>query len=217
MIPATDTPRTAFPATERLLRSVLADAPLDAASFETRLTPCALARCGGTCCAEGATLNAEEALVLKQIVRRHAEFLRALAPELPEPAIVREDGVERTARRARPFRALVPNYPEHFPETACGFLLDDGRCALQCLAESQGRHPWTYKPLACWLHPISVSPEAIRLPDETTDPYAGGFATRTHCGRASACGTPAREVLAAELEFLGGVLGRDLEAELAGE
>jgi hypothetical protein len=180
MIPSPETPQTAFPATGRLLRSMLADARLYAASFERRISPCTLGRCGGTCCAEGATLNAEEALVLKQVSRKHSEFLRGLVPDLPEPAIVREGGVERTALKVRPFRSRVPDYPMHFPETACAFLLEDARCALQCLAEEEGKHPWTYKPLACWLHPISISPEVIQLPDESTDPYPGGFASRTH-------------------------------------
>lgn len=214
MVPPDDSPRTAFPGTERLLRSALADAPLDFPSFERRLSPCSLARCAGTCCAEGASLNAEEALVLEQVAGRRSDFLRGLVPDLPEPAVVADGAVHRTALKARPFRARVPDYPPHFPETACGFLLEDGRCALQCLAESEGRHPWTYKPLACWLHPISVSPGRIALPDEGTDPHPGGFATQTHCGGSEACGRAAREVLAGELDFLGGVLGRDLRTEL---
>jgi hypothetical protein len=123
---------------------------------------------------------------------------------------VRDDGVERTAVKPRAFHALVPDYPAHFPDTACAFLTPDARCALQVIAEAEGRHPWTYKPLACWLHPISISPERIALPDEATDPYPGGFATQTHCGRSEPCGVPAREILADELAFLGEILGRDL-------
>lgn len=216
MLPPADPPITAFPATERMLRTALADAVLDAASFERRLAPCALAACGGTCCAHGATLNGEEALVLRQIARRNEGFLRALVPDLPERAIVREDGVERTAVKPRAMHGRISGYPGHFPETACAFLLEDARCALQCLAEHEGKHPWTYKPLACWLHPIALSAGRIELPDEETDRHAGGFATATHCGRTAACGRPAREVLAAELEHLGRLLGRDLHAEKSG-
>lgn len=207
--------RTAFPATERLLRSAVADARLDAASFERPLSPCTLSRCGGTCCAEGATLNAEEALVLRQVARKHAALLRDLVPDLPDPAVVRDGGAERTALKARAFRARVRDYPDHFPETACAFLLEDGRCALQCAAEAEGKHPWTYKPLACWLHPISLSPERIELPSAETDPHPGGFASRTHCGRTCVGGRAAREVLAPELDFLGRLLERDLIAEMA--
>ena len=122
MVPSHDSPHTAFPATERLLRSALADTPVDAFSFERRLSPCVLMRYAGTCCAEGATLNAEEALVLKQTARKNSEFLRALVPDLPEPAIVREGAANRTALKTRSFRRRVPDYPAHFPETACAFL-----------------------------------------------------------------------------------------------
>lgn len=214
MLPGQESPRTAFAATERMLRSTLADTPVDAASFERRLTPCLLARCGGTCCAEGVSLNGEEALVLTQLTRKHAAFFRELLPDMPEPALVREDGVQRTAKKPRDFHGRVPDYPPHFPDTACAFLTEDARCALQCLAVAEGKHPWAYKPVACWLHPISISPERIALPDENTDPYPGGFASQTHCGRSEACGSPARQVLAPELEFLGQVLGRDLLGEI---
>ena len=209
-----DTPSTAFGGTERLLRTVMTDARLDVPSFERRLSACSLERCHGTCCAEGATLNAEEALVLRQISRSRGALLDALVPDLPHPAVVSEGGVDRTALKARAFRARVAEYPAHFPETACAFLMEDSRCALQCVAEEEGRHPWTYKPLACWLHPISISASSIELPSTETDPYPQGFASQTHCGRTTSCGQPAHEVLAAELDFLGRLLERDLLAEM---
>lgn len=207
--------RTAFPGTERHLRAALAEVPLDADSFRRPLLPCLLDRCGGTCCSEGVSLNAEEALVLRQITRRRETHLREWVPDLPEVSIVEEDGVSRTARKARPRRAVIVDYPDHFPEAACAFLTNDFRCALQNLAEAEGKHPWTYKPLACWLHPISLSPDAIFLPSAETDPYPGGFASQTHCGRTEPCGRPAAEVLRPELEFLGAVLGRDLLRDAA--
>ena len=209
-------PHTAYPATESALRAALADAPLDRASFRRPLTRCALARCHGTCCSEGVYLNAEVAATLRNLLRREAERFRSLGMERPEEAVVEEveDGVRsvRTALMPRPFRARVPDYPAHFPETACAFLLDDARCALQVVAEDRQLHPWHYKPLACWLHPVSLSPEGIRLHDAASDPYPGGWTSRTPCGQTEPCGRPALEVLGAELEFLGGVLGRDLLA-----
>ena len=209
-------PRTAYPATESALRAALAHAPLDRESFERPLARCALARCHGTCCAEGVYLNAEVAATVRNLLRRDGELFRSLGMERPAEAVVEEveDGVRsvRTALRPKPFRALVPDYPAHFPETACAFLLDDARCALQVVAEAKGLHPWHYKPLACWMHPISISPEGIRLHDRASDPYPGGWTSETHCGRTEPCGLPARDTLRAELEFLGGILGRDLLA-----
>ena len=216
MLPGDEPPKTAFPATERALRAALAGAELDASSFERRLAPCDLARCGGTCCHDGVHVNPEVALVLENLARREGEFFRAVGLNLPDPVVVEEETeegrVRRTALRPRPFHALVEDYPPHFADTACAFLTEDALCGLQLLAEARGKHPWHYKPMACWLHPISISPERIELHDEGSDPYRGGFTTQTHCGRTAACGRPAREVLRAELEFLGEVLGRDLLA-----
>lgn len=208
-------PDTAFPATARAVRASLADAPFDAASFERPLARCALARCHGTCCAEGVYLNPEVAAVVRTLERRHGDFLAGVGLDTSSPLVVEEPEEEgppsvRTARRPKAFHALVPDYPYHFPDTACAFLTPDARCALQLLAEREGRHPWHYKPLACWLHPISLAPSGIRLHDRASDPYPGGFTTATHCGRTVEGGRPAREVLAAELEYLGAMLGREL-------
>lgn len=74
--------KTAFPATERALRAALADAELDAASFERRLAPCSLARCGGTCCHDGVHVNPEVALVLENLARRERDFFCEVGRDL---------------------------------------------------------------------------------------------------------------------------------------
>lgn len=206
---------TAFPATARALRAALAGAPLDAASFERPLSRCDLGRCHGTCCAEGVYLNPEVAAVVRTLERRHAAFFAGVGLDTSAPLTVEEPEADgppsvRTARRPKPFHDLVPDYPFHFPDTACAFLTPDARCGLQLLATHEGRHPWHYKPLACWLHPISLAPAGIRLHDRASDPYPGGFTTATHCGRTAAGGRAAREVLGEELAYLGAMLGREL-------
>jgi hypothetical protein len=221
---------TAYPATARALREAFGEAPLDAASFARPLARCALADCRGTCCTEGVTLNAEEAMVLRSLVRREGATLRALAPALPAEPIVRDapdaqdrqedgapddedDGPARTALVPRRYHGVVAGYPPHFADAACAFLMPDARCALQALADLRGRPSWYWKPLACWLHPIALDEAGVRLPDAASDRYGGGFASATPCGRDAARGRPAREVLAPELRALGTLLGRDLEAE----
>jgi hypothetical protein len=211
-------PATAFPGTLRAVREACAGAALDAGSFERPLAPCDLAACRGTCCTHGVTLNEEEALAVAQLVRRHGDALRRLVPDLPDAPVVRDSGgVARTALKPRAYRGVVADYPAHFPDAACAFLGPAAHCGLQDLAAERGAAPWAYKPLACWLHPVLLSADAIRLPDAATDPYPGGFASRTPCGRSPACGgRPAREVLAPELAHLGRWLGRDLAGELGG-
>jgi hypothetical protein len=222
---------TAFPATARAVQEAFGGTPLDAASFARPLTRCALADCRGTCCTEGVTLNAEEAMVLRGLVRREEAALRALAPAMPAEPIVHdpmddgddeEDAPARTALVPRRYHGVVAGYPAHFADAACAFLTPDARCALQALADARGQPSWYWKPLACWLHPIALGADAIRLPDAASDRHAardgseGGFASATPCGRETACGRPAREVLAPELRALGALLARDLDAEARG-
>jgi hypothetical protein len=208
--------QTAFPATARAVREQCGGAELRAGSFARPLARCALSTCRGTCCTHGVTLNGEEALVLAQVTRRHRAALERFVPDLPAAPLVHdEDGTVRTALKPRAFHGVVPDYPAHFADAACAYLGPHAHCGLQDLAVERGEAPWTYKPLACWLHPIALSGDEIVLPDAATDPYPGGFASRTHCGRSPACGgAPAREVLAPELAHLGEWLGRDLRAEL---
>jgi hypothetical protein len=214
-------PITAFAATESALRVGLKDAEIDRASFERKLQPCSLERCRGTCCHEGVYVNEEVAVVIKDLCKKNADFFQEIGLDLPKEVIVTESDDEgsffRTPLRPFPFHKLVENYPEHFDDTACCFLLNDGRCGLQMLAQSKGKHPWFYKPQACWLHPIALVQGKILLHDEESDPYQEGdkrgFSSQTFCGKTNVCGQPAYIVLKDELTFLGQILGRDLIQE----
>jgi hypothetical protein len=161
--------------------------------------------------------------VLQELSTTHAAEFREMGLSLPSQVIVDSEWhgavSKKTAVRPFPFRSLVDDYPRHFPETACVYLLDDGRCGLQMLAQRHNKHPWYYKPFPCWLHPIKVRDGAVRLYDEASDPdrYPGyeGFVTRTPCGRTAAGGCPAALLLKEELDYLSAISDRDLRAELA--
>jgi hypothetical protein len=217
---------TAYPRTERDLRGKLAAARVDAASFERALTPCSLSDCRGTCCYDGVYVSDEAAEVIQTLADQEADFFRQVGLRLPEQVIV--DGEwegrvagKKTAVAPYPFSRRVADYPSHFGDTACVFLLEDGRCGLQLLSLARGRHAWYYKPVACWMHPISVaSGDGVELilfdemndPDQT--PEYEGFIAHTFCGKTAACGRPAREVLEAELRCLGEIAGRDFVSEV---
>ncbi|MBL9155115.1 MAG: hypothetical protein JNK37_21715 [Verrucomicrobiales bacterium] len=178
-------------------------------------------------------LDRDEVAGLAQVIDRHRTDLDALGADLPVQPIVTGDwrGVvsgPKTATRPRPLSRLVADYPAHFPDTACVFLLPDARCALQKLATDLGHHPWHFKPATCWLHPLSIdqsddptSPPLLTLHHPSTDPQRfpdyDGFASRTPCGRVregGETGEPAWEVLSAELAHLGRIGGRDLLGEI---
>ena len=220
--------RTAFARTELTLRQQLAQAPVATDSLKRPLVPCDLAVCKGMCCHDGVYLEQDEAEIIPAIAEREAEFFRGLGLDLPAEVVVEGSfkglvSGPKTATVPRVWRERVPGYPAHFEDTACCFLLDDGRCSLQVLSLARGLHRWYYKPTGCWLHPLRTdyTEEApIGLPSEVTDPYRlpgyPGFVSRTFCGRTSHQGPPACETLREELTFLGAIIGRDLLPESEG-
>jgi len=213
---------TAFKASRKALRKKLSSARIDPNEFQRKLTRCTLSTCRGMCCYDGASVDEETGAQIQKLAAERRSTFAAMGLDLPETVIERSEwnGAVGTKTKVRsfPFRSLVKDYPEHFNDTACVFLLDDGRCGLQILSEQEGRHPWYYKPFTCWLQPIKLSDSGIRLYDETSDPnklpHYDGFVIRTLCGSTEACGRPAGEVLKEELDFLGKLLDRDLLSEV---
>ncbi len=213
---------TAFAAAEASLREQVATASVDPCEFQRPLARCSVASCHGVCCHDGVPVDGETAHVLQTLSAQYAAEFRDIGLSLPDDVIVNSEwqGVisKKTAVRPFPFKSLVAGYPDHFPETACVFLLDDGRCGLQILAQHHREHQWYYKPFACWLHPIKIAHGAIRLYDEASDPHSypgyDGFVTQTFCGRTASGGCPAAALLEEEIAYLSAISGRDLVAEL---
>ena len=212
---------TAFGESEAALRERLKAARVSPKEFQRKLRRCCLGDCRGMCCYGGVCVDDSTAAVLQQLSVDRASDFRDMGLELPEVVVAATEwrGLvgNITALKPRPFRSMLANYPGHFDETACVFLMDDARCGLQVLAERDGQHPWYYKPFSCWLLPIKVSNSEIHLYDDATDPFRfsdyDGFVSRTFCGKTCDRGLPASEVLKPELEFLGRLLGRDLVSE----
>ena len=218
----------AYPKTRELLVDTVRAMRLDIEALSRPLRRCDLGTCGGTCCHDGVYLSSGEAGALRALVQEEREGLEKTGISLPEQVVVYGKWRDitsgpKTATRAAAMRKSVPDYPAHFPETNCVFLLPDARCALQAYSVDQGLHPWHWKPLTCWLHPLSIAagPDhkpILTLYSEETDPQRfedyDGFVCRTHCGRTEREGEPAWQVLREELEALGEMGGRDLIAEI---
>ena len=219
---------TAYPADEAALRSRMVGGWVDAESFRRPLARCEISTCRGMCCYDGVYVSRESATIIERAAAEHAEFFAGLDLQLPERVIVEGDwswkaGGLKTAVAPRAFSKTVEGFPPHFKDTACVFLTGDGRCSLQLLSTHLGRHPWHYKPMKCWMHPITLEGEeraTLLLHSDRTDPYrfAGydGFVSRIFCGKTCPGGAPAATVLAEELTFLSRIVGRDLLAEATG-
>lgn len=214
---------TAFAETAEHVRGLVCELEIDEDALSQPIKRCDLARCGGTCCHDGVYLNSDEARILSSLVTEHAAEFESFGVELPERPIVygksETTSGPKTATKPVAMSERVTDYPAHFPQTNCVFLADDGRCALQRLAESQHHHPWHYKPFTCWMHPLSIDQPRSGRPlltlhspesDPQNLPDYPGFVSQTHCGRQEACGAPAREVLAPEIAMLSAIGGRNL-------
>tara|TARA_R110002096_G_scaffold105923_5_gene233070 strand:- start:6236 stop:6892 length:657 start_codon:yes stop_codon:yes gene_type:complete len=214
---------TAFGETAEHVRGLVREMEIDEEALSQPIARCDLARCGGTCCHDGVYLNSDEARILRGLVVDHASEFERFGVELPERPIVygksETTSGPKTATKPVAMAERVSDYPAHFAQTNCVFLADDGRCALQRLAESQNLHPWHFKPFTCWMHPLSIDQSqsgtpVLTLHNRESDPQNlpgyPGFVSQTHCGRIAPCGKPAREVLAPELEMLGQIAGREL-------
>ena len=232
--PATDSSQnseaslTAYAEDEAALRSRMAGGRVDAESFRRLVARCEISTCRGMCCYDGVYVSRGSAAVIQRVSQEHADFFAGRGLQLPEEVIVEGDwswkrGGLKTACAPRAFSGAVEGFPPHFKNTACVFLTGDGRCSLQLLSVHLGRHPWYYKPVKCWMHPITLEGEeqaVLLLHSERTDPYRfpgyDGFVSRIFCGRTCPGGSPASVVLADQLTFLSRIVVRDLLAEATG-
>ncbi len=192
---------TAFRETALALSKALAEAAIDHAGFEPPLAVCELRKCRATCCHDGVILSKEEAEVLG-----HEE----------EGIIELPDGRFKTATVSADSLELADGFPAQFPKTRCVFLDQEHRCKWQLKAVEEGKHPWYYKPISCWMHPLLLKRESGRpiLTIVSREEDSAGFASFTPCGKAGLGAAPAREALEMELKMLGEISGRDFYREL---
>ncbi len=180
------------------LISQLQEAAVDYEAFEQSLPLCDLSHCRATCCHDGAVLSSEE-----------ADLLAPQIQKLPDGRIK-----TRVVPAGKDQRAI--DFPSHFSPTRCVFLDDEHRCTWQLRSVSEGKHPWYYKPVSCWMHPILVKFVSGRPVLTVVSPQADrkGFASCTPCGSLGKGGQPARITLHTELEMLSKLSGRDFLREL---
>jgi hypothetical protein len=129
---------------------------------------CVLHQCRGACCLHGVWIDAAERDLLLEHTSRIAPHM---PPALRDPAVW-FDGREEDdpfSRSGRVFHSNVLPDREHYGGTACVFLCEDSKCALQVAGQAAGLHPWHFKPFYCVLHPLDLDEQGRFTLDETAD------------------------------------------------
>ena len=214
---------TAFARLELELGRQIREASLDHEAFQLPLKVCELTRCRATCCHDGVFLSEEEQSTINALLKDKASVLDGYGWNHPDWVEHRNGRAKSRTIDARDGE-LADDFPVHFPRTRCVFLDREHRCVLQRLAMDEGRHPWWWKPISCWLHPLLIRKDkegrpVLTLARPGRDPAAQdgypGFGSFTPCGVPQANGIPAWQTLRSELELLCRLGGRDLVSELS--
>lgn len=132
-----------------------------------KLHRCLLDNCKGACCLYGVWLDKYER---KQVFHYWDEIQGFMLEGYQnDPAVCFDIQIEEdpfvTSREV--VHSLVVEDADHYGGTACVFLNEEHKCALQCAAEKMGHHPWFLKPFYCILHPLDLDEEGRITLDET--------------------------------------------------
>jgi hypothetical protein len=127
---------------------------------------CKLRECQAACCIYGVWIDRMEA-------DRIIQNAGLIQPEMPDdwqdPACWfdgREDDDEH-ASSGRVVHSRVVESSKHYGGSACVFLREDHKCAIQTAANKSGLHPWAFKPFYCILHPLDLDEKGRITLDDT--------------------------------------------------
>ncbi len=205
-------PRPALPAPLRVVDRGQLD--------DLRLRACRLEECRGVCCKRGARTTAGEAARITDLMQRHPELFSALPrverylvprdalgqPGAYSTEVVSDSSLGRLGLQSANVAGREPT-AEDMEGSHCVFRYDDGRCSLQVAAEALGEHKWQYKPLGCWLFPLTVrvvekrADETLVCLEHAAIAKAKPDRSMHPCGMLRADGEPAKQVLREEIEY----------------
>ncbi len=120
-----------------------------------RLKRCNLNECEAICCYDGVSLHHGEDKMIRSVVDRFPQYFI----HMPNTYITyreRRDGTKVLVTAVRHFEYSIQTLSKRFNSTKCVFSTDDHQCSLQVAAIGVGVHKWTFKPLTCWLFPLTL-------------------------------------------------------------
>jgi hypothetical protein len=176
---------------------------------EFSLRRCGLGECRAWCCGMGVWVDLEH----QQRVLAHADLVRPYLPPERHDERAWFDGEvveDSDFPSGRCTGTSVVARPDHPLGTACTFLREDYRCALQMAGAENGLGRWGLKPFFCALHPLTFEDGRRVTLDDDNELYIGGGS----CQRVQVDWRPLPlyQVMEDELRL---VLGDDGYAELA--
>lgn len=170
---------------------------------------CQLTECRAACCVYGVWLDWAE---WEEIQLYAPLIIPHMPPDLNDPRGWVDGRVEDdsfTPSRRVIHSRVLPD-AGHYGGSACVFLRDDYKCALQVAGEQAGLHPWHFKPFYCILHPLDLSEDG----QITLDEGEALLSEPGSCLRPGENPQPLAKVFEPELRYL---LGEDGWRVLIGE
>jgi hypothetical protein len=157
---------------------------------------CVLHDCRGACCLHGVWIDLAE----RDDLLAHAALIAPhLPPDLRDSAAWfdgRQEADEFSPSGQAVHSTVLPDRA-HYGGTACIFLREDYKCALQVAGQAAGLHPWRFKPFYCVLHPLDLD-ETGRI---TLDHTAEMLAEEGSCLRPSPRAVPLARTFEPELRY----------------
>lgn len=161
------------------------------------LQRCNFPACEAACCLHGAWVDSIKAAE----ITRNADLIQPFLPESraePDRWFVGPKEADPYVSNGQVIHTMVLEDPEHYGGTACVFLREDYKCALQLAGMENGFHPWHFKPFYCILHPLDLDDKG-RITLDQNQPLLNEPAS---CLRPSGRPIPLQETFARELSFL---------------
>jgi Zn-finger nucleic acid-binding protein len=127
---------------------------------------CKLKNCKAACCIYGVWIDSHEV----EQIRERADIIQSEMPEgwnNPDEWFDGREEDDEHAPSGKVFHSRVVNMPKHYGGSACVFLREDHKCAIQKAAQKARMHPWSLKPFYCILHPLYLDEKGRITLDET--------------------------------------------------
>lgn len=199
------------------LKDYYSDFAIDFASFSKKYRTCDASTCQQLCCAVGGFVSEDELQQINGLIRNRE---KAGDVEITE-SLITEGFSDKTLKQTALKDTHYRNEDVDFHQ-CCVFKQDNGYCGLQSLAISKKLHPWTYKPIDCWLFPVVFIKKndhhelSVFGPDSGIlyDEQWGRYPEYGSCLKPDKEGTQGYKLLENELKGLSELLERDVYGEI---